>query len=183
MTFKKNHIWILVWILVYVIGFQVNCTEMLGNKGIQIINGEYYRFFTGLLVHVNLFHVLLNIIALYYTVNYLSGQVSQIKLLILSIIAAIAANIAFSVIYPGSLSVGGSPIIFAMLGLTLTLQILKKDVERFRPNTVQTSWMLCYAILGNIPIFSGNISTLVIHLLAFGIAFLLGCLGIKLKQL
>lgn len=183
MTFKKNHIWIFVWTLIFVMGFQVNCTEMLGNKGIHIINGEYYRFFTGLLVHVNFFHVLVNIIALYYTVNYLSGQVSQIKLLLLSIIAAIAANVAFSVIYPDSLSIGGSPIIFAMLGLTLTLQIMKKDVERFRPNTVQTSWMLCYAILGNIPLFSGNISTLVIHLLAFGIAFLLGCLGIKLKQL
>lgn len=70
-----------------------------------------------------------------------------------------------------------------MLGLDLTLQIMKKDIERLRPNTVETSWMLGYAILGNIPLFSGNISTLVIHLLAFGIAFLLGCIVVKLKQL
>ena len=61
--------------------------------------------------------------------------------------------------------------------------IMKKDIERFRPNTVETSWMLGYAILGNIPLFSGNISTLVIHLLAFVIAFLLGCIVVKLKQL
>ena len=104
-------------------------------------------------------------IALYYTVNYLSDLISQLKLFILSVVAAIAANILFSVIYPDSLSVGGSPLIFAMLGLTLTFQLLRKDGKRFTLNTSQTCWMLGYAILGNIPIFSGNISTLVIHLL------------------
>ena len=183
MTFRKNHIWILIWGIVYLIGSQIDCTELLGNKGIHVIDGEYYRFFTGLLVHVNLLHVLLNMIALYYTVNYLSDLISQLKLFILSVFAAIAANILFSVIYPDSLSVGGSPLIFAMLGLTLTFQLLRKDGKRFTLNTSQTCWMLGYAILGNIPIFSGNISTLVIHLLAFILAFLLGCMGVKLKQL
>lgn len=41
MTFRKNHIWILIWGIVYLIGSQIDCTELLGNKGIHVIDGEY----------------------------------------------------------------------------------------------------------------------------------------------
>ena len=149
----------------------------------DIIQGEYYRFFTALLVHVNLLHLVVNILGLYYTAEYLKERISAVKLLILSGIAATIANLLFSLIYPGSVSIGGSPVIYAMLGITLALHLLKKNMDRFNPNTVQTRWMLGYGILGNIPIFSGNISTLVIHLTAFVVAFALGSIVIKTKLL
>ena len=162
--FSFGHIWLIIWIIVYFMSFFLDCTELLGNKGMDIIQGEYYRFFTALLVHVNLLHLVVNI-------------------LILSGIAATIANLLFSLIYPGSVSIGGSPVIYAMLGITLALHLLKKNMDRFNPNTVQTRWMLGYGILGNIPIFSGNISTLVIHLTAFVVAFALGSIVIKTKLL
>lgn len=181
--FSFGHIWLIIWIIVYFMSFFLDCTELLGNKGMDIIQGEYYRFFTALLVHVNLLHLVVNILGLYYTAKYLKERISAVKLLILSGIAATIANLLFSLIYPGSVSIGGSPVIYAMLGITLALHLLKKNMDRFNPNTVQTRWMLGYGILGNIPIFSGNISTLVIHLTAFVVAFALGSIVIKTKLL
>ena len=45
MTIKINHIWIFIWILTFIIGLRINCIDTLGNKGINIIQNEYYRFF------------------------------------------------------------------------------------------------------------------------------------------
>lgn len=181
MNIKINHIWIFIWTLTFIIGLRINCIDTLGNKGINIIQNEYYRFFSGLLVHGNLIHLIVNIITLYFSVNYLyEQQIDQIKLLVFSIIVGIGSNIIFSMIYRNSTSVGGSPIIFAMFGLILALQIMNKNVERFTLETLQTRWLLGYAILGNIPFFSKNISAFVIHFTAFMMAFVLGCIGIKL---
>lgn len=180
---KVGHIWILLWAVVFIIGFKVNCTEMLGNKGLNVVQGQYYRFFTGLLVHVNLFHLMINAISVYYAVDFLKGQVDTIKLLIFSAVAGTIANMIFSMIYRESTSVGGSPVVFAMLGLLLILQLLDKNVERFVLDSFQTRWLLGVAILGNIPVFSKNISTLVIHFISFAIAVVLGYIGVTLKIL
>jgi len=180
---RIEHVWILLWIVVFVIGFKVNCTEALGNKGINVIQGEWYRFFTGLLVHVNLFHLLINVISVYCAVDFLKGQVDTIKLLIFSAVAACVANFTFSLIYKESTSIGGSPVIFAMLGLMLILQLMDKNVERFVLDSFQTRWLLGVAILGNIPVFSKNISTFVIHFISFVIAVVLGYIGMTLKTI
>ena len=86
--FSFGHIWLIIWIIVYFMSFFLDCTELLGNKGMDIIQGEYYRFFTALLVHVNLLHLVVNILGLYYTAEYLKERISAVKLLILSGIAA-----------------------------------------------------------------------------------------------
>lgn len=176
-----EHIWILLWIAVFVIGFKVNCTEMLGNKGINVIRGEYYRFFTGLLVHAGWFHLMINVVSIYFVVGFLKEQVDTIKLLVFSAVVATITNIIFSLMYKESTSIGGSPVVFAMLGLLIVLQIMDKNVERFVLDSLQTKWILGYAILGNIPIFSKNISTFVIHFIAFVIAAILGCIVVKVR--
>lgn len=178
MSIKLNHIWIVVWILIFLVGMKINCTELLGNKGINTIQNEYYRFFTGLLVHVNFIHLIANSITLYLVVNFLYGQVSSIKILIFSFIVGILSNIFFSMIYRDSVSVGGSPIIFALLGLLIALQVKNKDLVIFSLDSLQGKWIVGYAILSNIPFFSGNISTLVIHVISFVIALILGYIGV-----
>ena len=80
--FTFSHIWLIIWIIVYFMSFFLDCTELLGNKGMDIIQGEYYRFFTALLVHVNLLHLVVNILGLYYTAEYLKERISAVKLLI-----------------------------------------------------------------------------------------------------
>ena len=45
---KESTVWIIIWILIYLAGFFTNIYDAFSNHGIHIINGQYYRFFTGL---------------------------------------------------------------------------------------------------------------------------------------
>lgn len=55
---KESTVWIIIWILMYLAGFFTNVSDIFSNRGIHIINGQYYRFFTGLLLHTGLIHIL-----------------------------------------------------------------------------------------------------------------------------
>lgn len=176
-------LWIPMWIIVFIVGINTDCVELLSNKGIHLIGNEYYRFFTGLLLHVNLFHLAVNVISVYCIGSFLIGQISAVKTVVFSAIVGVCESILFSVVYPDSISIGGSPIVFSLIGLMCVLQLLRKDLPRFRMGTWRSNWIVGYAILGNMPVFSGNSSTLICHLLAMTVALILGYIGLKLKLL
>ena len=82
-------------------------------------------------------------------------------------------------IYRNSVSVGGSPIIFALIGLIIALQVMKTDYSRFRLGTWYGNWTLAYAVLANLSFFSDNfISTLTVHSVALVLGIAMGCVGI-----
>lgn len=176
---KTKRLWIITWVIIYLAGFKVDCIEVLGNKGFDIIESQYYRFFTGLLVHTNFFHLLINVIVLYCACCFFNEQIGEVKLLIFTIISGFITNIIFSILYPNSVSIGGSLVVFSLIGLIFAIQLLRVDGPRFQFKTKEEYWIMGYAILSNVPIFSNNISTLVIHVIAFCIAFILGIIGIK----
>ena len=130
---KESTVWIIIWILMYLAGFFTNVSDIFSNRGIHIINGQYYRFFTGLLLHTGLIHILGNILGIYFTGKFLDHQISQWKLLLITVFSATSANAIFSVIAPNSISVGGSPIVFSLIGLVCVSQFLCKDTPRFTP--------------------------------------------------
>ena len=66
-----------------------------------------------------------------------------------------------------------------MLGLIIALQLQSIDVDRITLDTFQGKWILAYVILSNIPFFSRNISTLVIHGISLIISFIIASFGIK----
>ncbi len=177
MSFRLNHIWIVLWVVIFVLGTRMNTTDILANKGINVIENEYYRFFTGLLAHANIVHLIANVVALYFIVDFLFGQVKSLNLLAFSVVVGILSNFIFSMIYRDSVSVGGSPIIFAMLGLLIALQLQNRDVVRFPLESLQGKWIVGYTVLSNIPFFSGNISTLLLHGISLIIAFLIASVG------
>lgn len=180
---KCSGIWIIVWSVMFVLGLMTNCRELLCNKGFQLINGEYYRVFTGLLIHINWFHLLANIVAMYYICVFLHQQVNSIKMFVFSVLAGVITYFIFSAIYVTNYSIGGSPAVFALIALMCVLQLQRKDLPRFRLGTRYGNWILGYAILGNLPWFSKDASTLIIHSIAFGVAFVLGTLVVKLRIL
>lgn len=179
MKLRLNHIWLIVWIVIFVFGTKMNATDILANKGINIIGNEYYRFFTGLFAHVNVLHLVANVVALYFVVDFLYGKVDSLKLLVFSVVVGTVSNYIFSIIYRDSVSVGGSPIIFAMIGLLIALQLPGKDVARFTLDTLQGKWIMAYAILSNVPFFSGNLSALLMHGVSLSLAFLIASVGIR----
>lgn len=177
---KGNYVIITVWIMVFLIGLKVNMEEMLICKGIDVIGSEYYRFITALFLHFNLLHLLANAFSLYYIGYFLEKQIRPIQFIIFSLLGGTISNIIFSVLYPNSSIIGGSPICFALIGLIVIYQIFKPESMRFRMGTWYGNWIVGYFFLGNIPIFSHNVSTLVIHMIALVIGMILGFLWVKI---
>ncbi len=175
---------IFLWMIVWVMGQAVDLIPRLANKGMSILNGEYYRLASSLLLHNSLLHVLANAAALFFVGQYLEPQISPWKLSVLSITAGIAAYFLFSCIYRNSISLGGSPIVFSLIGLIGALVLHRADHEPFLVHTWYGRWILGYALLSNLPLFSDNLlSTLLIHGLSLVLGFLLGSLAIVLRIL
>ena len=142
---------------------QTSWFDALSNKGFQIIHHEYYRLITGLFLHVNLLHFAVNALAISYLDIYIDQCIKAGTLFFISLLGGTIAHIIFSLIYPESTSVGGSPVIFSLYG----------------------KWIIVYVIFAQIPFFSSNISTFVIHFISFIIGMLLAYLyrqfkGVKL---
>lgn len=174
MKIKTWQIWSAIWVLVFILDYIFHLSPSLENKGISVIEKQYYRFVTGLFLHANLFHLAVNLAGIYYTGTFLYGHISEIRLLIFVSVSAVITNALFSVLYPQCTSIGGSPVVFALIGVLFLLQLTNKQMPRLQMGTVHGSWILSYAVLGNIPVFSKNASTLVIHMLALGISMVFG---------
>lgn len=174
---------IVIWGISFIIGLNVNIINKFANHGFNILENEYYRFVTGLFLHINFLHFLINMITLFLVGSFLEEQVGAIKYLFFSIFIGTISEIIFSWIYKDSISVGGSAIIFALIGLIFVYQLFKSEASKFHLGTWYGNWIVGYALLGNIPIFSNNISTLIIHLIALIMAFFIGYICVKVKIL
>ena len=180
MKITVAYIWILLWIIVFLIGFRAENQELLWNQGFHILHMQYYRLVSALLLHTNVFHLLANAVAVYWVGDFLYGQVGTIAMFLFSVIAGAVSNAVFSWVYPNSCSFGGSPAVFALMGLIVVLQFMRKDVPIFQWQNTYGVWILSYGILSNIPLFSKNISTLVLHTVAFAVGMLFAAMGIKM---
>lgn len=175
---------ILLWLVICFICQKYDLVSVFFNKGIAIVGNEYYRFATALFLHNNFLHVLANAAALYFVGNYLEPQINPAKLLIFSMLIGIITEAVFSAIYKDSVSRGGSPIVFALIGLIIALQITKTDAFKFQLGTWYGNWILGYTILANIPLFSTSfVSTLIIHGFPLLLGIILGCMGVGMKIL
>lgn len=48
MKMKMSYLWIVIWCLLLVCLMNDPWVDLLSNKGLHLINGEYYRFVTSL---------------------------------------------------------------------------------------------------------------------------------------
>ena len=175
---------ILLWLVVCVVQQKTDLVSKFANKGFDILGNEYFRFGTALLLHKHPLHMALNSAAIYFVGKYLEPQINPAKLLIFSAVIGMITEILFSAVYRESVSFGGSPIVFALIGLIAALQIMKTDIYTFQLGNWMCNWITAYTLLANIPLFSNNFaSTLLIHGIPFGIGILFGCIGTVLNLL
>ena len=140
-----------VWILLYIIGRFTDIDKYLWGKGANKINGEYYRYFTASFLHASLFHVVANSAVLYFITIYLDGKVNGVAIALLGIIAGTATNVIYSFFSKNAEGfLGGSVIIFAIIGLILMMQIICKSYEPFKFGTIYADWMIGAIVIGNI---------------------------------
>lgn len=108
--------------------------EVLYNKGAFSIlliqeTKEYYRFLTAVFMHVDLDHLLSNMVVLYFLGNGLETKVGHIKYVILYFSSAIGGNLLSAVYenYYGNMftSVGASGAIFGVIAAVFILIIVK----------------------------------------------------------
>ena len=60
----------------------------------------------------------------------------------------------FSFVSPyGTRIIGGSPVVFALIGFILISQLMRKSLPRFQLGTWYGNWIVGYAVLGNFSFF------------------------------
>ena len=183
-TYKATFILIAIWIILFLINKRVNLLYYLAGIGVDNIGNEYYRFFTGPLLHFNLIHLLANISGIFWVGYFLEQSIGSVKFLIFGLVASTLTEIIYCFIYRTSENnIGGSIYVFALIGLIIVLQILKPaGYQRFHLGTWYGNWILSYAVLGNVPVLPFMTSgTIVTHLLALLTGGVLGALGVVLR--
>ncbi|MBR2834036.1 MAG: rhomboid family intramembrane serine protease [Bacilli bacterium] len=83
-----------------------------------ILNGEYYRLLTGMFLHANIVHLLLNMYALYVIGAQLESFLGRYKYLFVYILSGLGGS-ALSIFFSSGFSVGASGAIFGLLGSLL----------------------------------------------------------------
>lgn len=167
---------IIIWTILFLINKNINIIQLLGGRGLNKIDGQYYRLLTGILLHNNLIHLIGNCFALYYVGYYLENSIKSGWFLIFGVVACIVSEtIYFSIYRNSNNSFGGSTLIFAFIGLILVLQALKPEFPRFKVNETYGNFILIYGIISNIPVLSFISGTTIIsHSISLGVGTLLG---------
>ena len=112
---------ILLYILSVVIVYNNGASVLLNignNNYVDIQKGEVYRLILSVFLHVNIFHLLCNMYALYIIGTQLETFIGKFKYLLVFLISAVVGNL-LSCVVSNNASVGASGAIFGLLGAIL----------------------------------------------------------------
>ncbi len=109
-------------IFIYFIGIFTNYDAMLNDYcvyGPLVRYGEYYRLFTGMFLHVNIFHLLINCYSLYLIGSQMESFMGKIKYLIIYIVSGLFGSLLSIIMNVNGAGVGASGAIFGLFGSML----------------------------------------------------------------
>lgn len=89
-----------------------------------ILEGEWWRFFTPIFIHIGLLHLFMNTLALYYLGTMVERLYGNFRFLVIYILAGFSGVLA-SFIYSPNLSAGASGAIFGCFGALLYFGVAK----------------------------------------------------------
>ncbi len=169
---------IAMWTVFYIADLALGWMPLLSGRGFFVINGEYYRLFTGFLLHGNVIHLAVNAAAMYWFGCYLERNLGSKRFFLFSAVAVLLAQAAYYALFPKIDDVfGGSMLTFTYIGLILALRLFKPSFPRLKLGTWRGNWIVIYAIAGNIPIFSFmNLYTVALHAVSLSVGFVVGVL-------
>lgn len=184
-TCKATTLLMVVWVVLFAFSNPFALVPRFAGNGFDIIGLEYYRMFTGPLLHFNIIHLIANVIGLYFVGFFVERSIGSLRFLLFGLVAATLSEVLCAFIMPTSdTRIGGSTWVFAFIGLIVALQLFSPDFPRFRLGTWYGNWILGYAILGNVPFMSFmGVGTVVTHLCALVAGAVLGGVGIWMKLL
>lgn len=83
--------------------------------------GEYYRLFTAIFLHYGIFHLLMNMYALWILGRMLEAALGPARFVALYLVAGLGGSVASYVLYPSSLGAGASGAIFGLFAATFVV--------------------------------------------------------------
>ena len=120
---------IFVWISLEIFGNSKNSTDLIkfgALFGPFVSEGEYWRLFLSIFIHVGIIHLLFNQLAILIFVRLNENEYSNLKLLTIYIFSGLFANLLSYYITPFNISAGSSGAIFGMAGSYLSFLLFKK---------------------------------------------------------
>lgn len=119
-TYVIIAICVLMFILTYIFGNGVSDLIKYGaNYDVLTKNGEYYRLFTSMFLHIGIFHLLCNMYSLYAIGKEIEIVFGKVKYLIIYILSGICGSILSLAFSKNVVSAGASGAIFGLLGAML----------------------------------------------------------------
>ena len=122
-TYSLIFICILVFILMYVL---CNCstdnyTLLVFGANVDTLtkNGDYYRLFTSMFLHIGILHLLCNMYSLYIIGKEVENVFGKVKYLIIYLLSGIAGSILSLAFNHNTICAGASGAIFGLLGALL----------------------------------------------------------------
>ncbi len=170
-------------ILVFVIFTLAGNTEdvyfMLGHGACYtpaILQGEYYRLFTGMFLHFGLPHLLYNMLCLIFLGDLLETVVGPVKYLLIYVLGGLAGNVLSMVMElrrgTYAVSAGASGAIFAVVGALLYIVIRNKG----RLGNITLQRMAMMAVLSIVQGFTETGTDNAAHVGGFAAGFVLALL-------
>ncbi len=99
-----------------------------GKVNDAIASGEYYRLFTAMFLHLNLSHILLNGLALYFFGRDVETLFGSLRFAVIYLLGGLSGSLA-SFVFTDALSVGASGAIFAIFGAELIYLYRHRDLH------------------------------------------------------
>lgn len=122
-TYSIIFICVLVFILMYVLGngSTDNYTLLLFGANLDALtkNGDYYRLFTSMFLHIGIMHLLCNMYSLYIIGKEVENVFGKWKYLVIYILSGIAGSILSLAFNHNTICAGASGAIFGLLGALL----------------------------------------------------------------
>lgn len=122
-TYSLIFICILVFTLMYVLGngSTDNYTLLVFGANVDTLtkNGDYYRLFTSMFLHIGILHLLCNMYSLYIIGKEVENVFGKVKYLIIYLLSGIAGSILSLAFNHNTICAGASGAIFGLLGALL----------------------------------------------------------------
>ena len=121
-TYIIMAICIILFILMELSGGSTNSQTLLkygANLDVLVKNGEYYRLFTCIFLHIGIMHLLCNMYSLYIIGREVENLFGKIKYKIIFILSGIFGSIMSLAFTHNTISAGASGAIFGLLGALL----------------------------------------------------------------
>lgn len=121
-TYIIMAICIILFILMELSGGSTNSQTLLkygANLDVLVKNGEYYRLFTCIFLHIGIMHLLCNMYSIYIIGREVENLFGKIKYIIIFILSGIFGSIMSLAFTHNTISAGASGAIFGLLGALL----------------------------------------------------------------